>query len=116
MPSLIQLELDIDTISTRVDRSVKVTASTARELTDEAGARLFALRGRTVWAAFADAELNVEDIKVPDLIPGHKTQSQSQRLRAVIYRIWEQKQEGDFEKFYADFMEKIIDYYKGKLE
>lgn len=46
---------------------------------------------------------------------GEKTPSQ--RLRAVLYVWWEQqgKQGGDFEFFYRQHMEKLIDHIKEKL-
>jgi hypothetical protein len=42
----------------------------------------------------------------------------SQRLRAVLYRCWEQKPEGYkiFNDFYIAQMEKLITHYKNKLE
>ena len=41
----------------------------------------------------------------------------AQRLRAVLYRLWEQGNEGykDFNLYYAFKMENIITHYKGKL-
>ena len=38
----------------------------------------------------------------------------SQRLRAVLYRIWEQSGTGEFEDFYSQQMERIIDHFKTK--
>ena len=42
----------------------------------------------------------------------------SQRLRAVFYRMWEQKPDGYkvFNDFYIAQMEKLINHFKGKLE
>lgn len=49
----------------------------------------------------------------------NKTQSRtpSQRLRAVLYRLWEiEKQPGeDFDKYYKRKMEEIINWVKRKL-
>lgn len=41
-----------------------------------------------------------------------------QRLRAVLYRLWEQKNEGyqDFNLYYRFKMEKLINHFKDKLD
>jgi hypothetical protein len=52
-----------------------------------------------------------EDAESDDL------KSPSKRLRAVIYRFWEQiGKEGDFNQFYSKKMEYIINQFKEKLE
>ena len=38
--------------------------------------------------------------------------SQSQRLRFVLYKIWEKKKKGSFEDYYENAMEKIIKWTK----
>ena len=38
--------------------------------------------------------------------------SQSQRLRFILYRIWEKEKKGSFETFYENAMEKIIKWAK----
>lgn len=42
----------------------------------------------------------------------------SQRLRGVLYRLWEQQNEGyqDFDSFYKFKMESLINHFKSKLE
>ena len=42
----------------------------------------------------------------------------SQRLRAVLYRLWEKDRKGykDSELFYRFHMSQIIEHYKGKLD
>jgi len=44
--------------------------------------------------------------------------SKSQRLRAVLYRSWEQESKGYtvFDDYYNSMMEQIITFYKNKLE
>jgi hypothetical protein len=59
-----------------------------------------------------------EDVKLPtekaDPSVGQKTPSQ--RLRAVLYRLWQQSSGGvDFESFYRMRLESIIDQVKDKL-
>lgn len=43
--------------------------------------------------------------------------TQSQRLRAVLYRVWEKEASGmPFKDFYYQQTEKIINHYKSKLD
>ena len=46
-----------------------------------------------------------------------KPKSHSQRLRSVLYRLWE-KDESDisFDQFYGDKMEALIEYLKEKVK
>jgi hypothetical protein len=48
-----------------------------------------------------------------DLFDTPKTQSQ--RLRNVLYKVWQQNEENDFKEFYKQETEKIIQHYKSKL-
>ena len=46
-----------------------------------------------------------------------KPKTQSQRLRAVLFLLYEEDKKGHvtFESYYADLMERIINHYKTKL-
>jgi len=56
-----------------------------------------------------------EGIEKIDKEVGSKTQSQ--RLRAVIFVLWEKEgKEGTFDNFYRNYTEKIIDWIKLKLD
>lgn len=60
---------------------------------------------------FSDSDIPKEAAELDDL------KSPSKRLRAVIYRFWEQMgKEGDFNQFYSKKMEYIINQFKEKLE
>ncbi len=48
-----------------------------------------------------------------DLYDDRKTQSQ--RLRNVLYRVWQTQGDGEFKDFYKVETEKIINHYKTKL-
>lgn len=53
-------------------------------------------------------------------IPTLKDKKPSQRLRAVIYRYWEQSRPGanedEFEAFYEKHVDNIVEQYKSKLK
>jgi len=58
----------------------------------------------------------IVEIEMPDEAKGGK--SQSQRLRGVIFRLWEQDYQGkykDFNIFYDSYMDKMIENIKDKL-
>lgn len=57
----------------------------------------------------SEAQKAVEELELKD-----QGKTQSQKLRNVIYRIWEGKEEGEFDEFYKSFMQKIINGLKTK--
>ena len=65
---------------------------------------------------FKTEELNTIDNLEADFDEAGKTPGQ--RLRAVLYRTWQQQNEGyqDFNLYYRFKMEKVIEHYKNKLE
>jgi hypothetical protein len=67
------------------------------------------------YLLFAKNDIDISDI--PDSIAvDNAGKSPSQRLRAVLYIYWRQKQTGtDFDIWYKQYMEKIIDQIKIKL-
>ena len=95
----------LDWMRTNKDWSLKITLVT-RELDPKTMAELF-------------FNLNKEILTVD--VPTDTTEepkSKGQRLRAVLYRLWEQewKQNYDsFELYYNHIMEKLINLYKDKL-
>jgi len=108
----------LENLSTRQDGSVKVSFAT-QELAPEQGASLFQLRGKYCKALFSDSNITeLESVLVDaEKITGTKKKSQSQRLRAVLYRNHEQSGfDIDFENYYHTEMERIIEHYRNKLD
>lgn len=104
-------------VNSKVDRSYSLTFVT-RELGGvEAVALLDDLmnEGWLMWSSDNDlTDADVPDEKA-DSMTGQKTQAQ--RLRAVIYRLWEQKgKKGDSESYYRSIMESLIEQVKERLE
>jgi hypothetical protein len=113
----IQLPALIGAIATKVDGSVKITLET-REFKPEEAARIFQLRGSEAWVLIAPTAFSEEDVKLPTekADPATGTKTPSQRLRAVLYRLWEQNRSGtDFESFYRLTLERVIEQFKEKL-
>lgn len=99
------------------DGGIRVMVDT-NELTDEEAAMLFSFKGQEGYFVFAAQKPNVEELDIPDVTPefrGEKTPSQ--RLRAILYRLWEQNgATGTFEVYYRTSMEKIMTSLKEKLD
>ena len=112
------LEAQIDGIASKVDGTVTIKIS-SQELDKSAAGDIFGLRGKHCKVLLSDSNISTLEEEMIDntsLVIGKKQKSESQRLRAVLYRYWEQKTEGDFELFYKSEMNKIIEHYKSKLE
>jgi hypothetical protein len=109
----------LENIKTRKDKTV-VLSFGANEETPEKMGNLFSIANQHCYFAiknepFVDAELEVvKDLKTDF----NNIKSKSQRLRAVLFVAWKNKNEGyeDFESYYQNKMEKFIDHVKTKIE
>jgi hypothetical protein len=98
-------------VATLADGSLSLTIHT-QELPEETMMRLFKLRKKPGMVLISSDSINkfTSDFEV-----GGKTQSQ--RLRAVLYRVWEQtEQTYDFPIWYESQLERIINKYKATLD
>lgn len=111
----IQTQACITGIRSKVDRSLGLTIATPELSTNE----------RALFMEYQGIECNImiEPIDATDGVGVEKidkelrTKTQSQRLRGVLYILWEQQgKQGEFEEFYRSQTEKIIEHYKGKLD
>ena len=111
----VQLPAIFSKITSRADKSYKIEFET-RELGEEA-ATLMGLLQTEGWLLFnpnENQEAEVPDEKA-DSMTGQRTKSQ--RLRGVIFKIWESKGSGgSFETYYQNYMETIITQLKEKIE
>jgi len=102
------------------DKSLKVTFETG-ELTPEQAAGINQALGSAGFLAFksdpfkSQEKEQIENLE-SDFDDGKK--SDSQRLRAVLYRLWEKNPEGyeDFNLYKKFKMEKVINHFKKKLD
>ena len=58
----------------------------------------------------------VDELDAVELDLYDEPKSQSQRLRNVLFKVWNQDPRGDFKEFYKHETERIIEHYKRKLE
>lgn len=113
------LACTVESISTRQDGTIKVSLGT-QEIDSTQAASIFSLRGKFCKTLLTDSNIQpleeklIEETKIQD---GKKIKTQSQRLRAVLFRCWEAGgQIGEFDQFYNSETEKIIEHYKKKLD
>lgn len=109
----------VESISTRQDGTIKIALGT-QEMDSTQAASIFALRGKFCKVLLTDSNIQpleeslIEETKIQD---GKKIKTQSQRLRAVLYRCWEAGgMSGEFDQFYNVETERIIEHYKKKLD
>lgn len=109
----------LESVRSLKDRTWKIGFET-NELTPEQSACINENLRQFGFLAFKRDKFKTDEIKIlTDLKVDFEIEKKTsgQRLRAVLYRFWEQKNEGykEFSKYYEWQMEKIIEHYKGKL-
>ena len=116
---LLQFPAYVHGVRTLVDGGLKIDLHT-QELTPEDAAILLGLRGKQGWAVIKDTKIKDKDlVALPEETTEFKgDKTPGQRLRAVIYKYWEQsfKEKEDFELFYRRQMGLFIEAIKEKLE
>ena len=113
----------VNKVSTLADGTLSINIHT-QELPEETMMRVFSLRkspGMVLISSDDISKAEQEEVEkfTTDFEVG-KTKTASQRLRAVLYRVWEQEGQPsgytDFPVFYESQMERIINKYKSTLE
>lgn len=114
---IVQFSSIVDSIAKKKDNTLSIKLGT-QELSANDTAKLFQFGNSQVWVAFKEAPVNEQEIDMPEFIPEFDGQkSYSQRMKEVLYRIWEQKTDRSktSRQYYEDTMEKLIEMYKEKL-
>lgn len=114
------LQIQVESVSTRKDRTYKLVLGT-QELTPKDAAELFTLNNSLAYCYISPKriesdimnEIDSASVNIVDTI-----KSPSKRLKSVFYLLWKQDNEGyeDSELYYRNKMEKLIDFYKEKLD
>tara|TARA_R100000353_G_scaffold139455_1_gene99255 strand:+ start:167 stop:532 length:366 start_codon:yes stop_codon:yes gene_type:complete len=110
----------VNKVSTLADGSMSINIHT-QELGEETMMRLFSLRKTPGIILISPDEITEAEIELVSsyntTLDHNKGKSPSQRLRAVLYRVWEQSsQRYDFSVWYEKKIEDIIDRFKSTLE
>ena len=111
---MLKLAAYLTGFSSRSDGSAGLRFAT-QELRPEEFAELTKELNNFGWLIFSANQIKSEDIPIEHAEDKNKTPSK--RLRAVLHVLWKQKgSNGDFEVYYRDQIEKIIDHIKDKLD
>lgn len=109
----------IENISTRSDGTIKVVLGT-QEMSQGKAGELFALNRKLAAVYISPKDtINQKELDQVDSVevdmPG---KTQSQRIRAVLYKLFEQDNEGhkDFKAYYQSKTEVIITHLKSKIK
>lgn len=102
------------------DRTLKVSFETG-EPTPEQMQKIAMSSQKFGILVFAESEKEGEVLKVMENIPKTDLEfgkTRSQRLRGVLYRLWESNKEGydNSEDHYNAYMEKIIKHFKSQIK
>ena len=108
------VEAIVTRISSMVDGGLSIGLHT-KELSAEEKAKIMDFHNQAGWLLFKENEVEEKEIPTQQAEFGIKTPSQ--RLRSVLYVLWEQKgAPGDFDVFYRSRMEQFIDDIKAQLQ
>ncbi len=115
---LFQIQASLTKVST-MSNWLRIQFDTLETLIPDAYKRLFELNNKHGWLSFNVNMIEFED--VIDLPPVVKKDvekfTKSQRLRQVLYRLWEkQGQDKSFDDFYDWYLDYLIDRVKDKLD
>lgn len=113
------LAAQVESVGTRRDSTIKISLG-LQELSPSKGAELLQLQNRLVAVYISPkdtipasdiAQVDAVDAELPGKTP-------SQRLRAVLWRLWESAPEGfkEFDGFYRSKMEAMIEHFKSKIQ
>lgn len=107
----------IESIQTRKDKSIKIILGSQEISAGKAG-ELFTLLNNVAICYISPKEINQREIDQVDKLEadiGGKTQSQ--RIRNVLFKLFEQDNEGyqHFDEYYRAKTEKYIDHLKSKI-
>ena len=102
------------------DGTLKLTLST-NELNPEQSLAIFSLINKFVYAGFKEEPFKNEEMRLLDSMESDfedKGKTQSQRIRAVLYILFKQNNEGykEFREYYLHKTNKVIEHYKGMIE
>lgn len=107
----------VENISTRKDKTVKITLGT-QELSPSKAGELFQLLNTLAITYISPKQISQTELdQVDKLNPEFEGKSQSQRIRAVLYKLYEQSNEGykTFDDFYRAKTELYIEHLKNKI-
>ena len=119
MDDIFKVPGEISKITTMSKNTLRLQLDTQENVSPEAMKRIFEWHNQLGWFLFAIRQIEAQDmLDLPELKPTDESKTPSQRLRAVLYRLYEQDSEQfkEFDGYYRFKMEKIIEHLKQKLD
>lgn len=107
----------VENITTRKDRTVKLSLGT-QELSPGKAGELFGLLNSFSVVYISPKEIDQKEIDQADrLDPEFEGKTQSQRIRSVLFKLFSQGNEGfrDFDAYYKSKTEKYLQHLKSKI-
>jgi len=119
MKKTVIFEGGVNKVGTLADGSLSINIHT-QELTDETMMRVFNLRKKPGMVLISSGDITKQEIDAVENFTSDfefNGKTPSQRLRSVLYKVWEQSsQDFDFPIWYESQMERIINKYKATLD
>lgn len=117
--SMIIIPAQLESVGTRKDKTLKLTFGT-NELSPAQASELFTIANQFGYLAFKDENFKREELNAVESLKSEledTLKKPSQRLRGVLFRLFEQDNDGfkTFSKYYDSKMEQLINHYKSKL-
>lgn len=116
---LLQIPCTAEPFKGMANRAIRLVFDSQENQTDEVLGKIASLTGKFGWLCFLPGKENIQPeqvVNLPALTPEDAGKSPAQRMRGVLYRLWEQKgSQGDFETYYRTKMEALINQIKEKL-
>lgn len=116
MDKIYQAPAQISKITTMSDKTLRLQVD-CQEISPDEEALIFSTRNKLGYFAFAEREIKVEDLDLPDFVKEFKDEkTPSQRLRNTLFVLHEQTDTKEsFDDFYKRKIEEIITHFKNKL-
>jgi len=115
---MILLPGQIESIASRKDKTIRLTIGT-QELNPNTAAEIFSMNQQFCYFAIKHESFMKSETELIDgLKADYNEKTPSQRLRNILFRIYEQDNQGykDFNTFYIAKMEQICEHYKSKID
>ena len=118
---IFQIPGEISKFETMAQGAIRLRVDSQEAIEPEYQARLFALCNKVGWFTFNATKIEAQDLlDLPDFDPSKydSAKSPSQRLRAVLFLVHKSKggKKEDFDAYYINVMNKLIEQYKGKID
>ena len=97
---------------------MRIQFDTQENISGDAMKRLFDMLEQLGWMTINVRQIEAQEIvDLPPLRPMDTKKTPAQRLRSVLYRIWENdnNQFDVFDNYYIYVMERLIEHYKKQL-